>query len=158
MQSACKTKPNATDGDTIELPRKLFQTATIASSTSSPSSTKPPSSSTSPSASTSTAASPSSTHASSSSGLSTGASAGIGVGVAIVAIGLIGALIWFLRRRWRRRSSPIELASDSDKSTEMMPTSPQHLASTPLVEADNTDHSQINTKAAGAWRAELPAT
>lgn len=171
MQSACKDKPNSTDNDTINLPRKLFETATVASSQTaaasssgtaiaSASSLKGSTLTAAPtSSSTSSSQSSSSSQGSSSSGLSSGAAAGIGVGAGIVALAAIGGLTWYLLRRRRRRSAVTELRAISEKDTGVFTNPPQHLASTPLVEADgcyNSDGAKI--KSGGAWRAELPST
>ncbi|KAJ5115190.1 hypothetical protein NUU61_000949 [Penicillium alfredii] len=85
--TACDTKPNNTDGDTVELANGLFP-ASITTPTPSIS------------ASTTPKKSPSSNSAdSSSSGLSDGAKAGIGVGVGVAGLCILGAITWFLTRR-----------------------------------------------------------
>lgn len=89
MRTACDSKPNATDGQTLKVPGNgLFSLDTSTASTDPPANTTSPSSSSSPSPS------------DSSSGLSSGASAGIGVGVAVAVLAVLAAVaIWFWRRR-----------------------------------------------------------
>ena len=96
MLKACSTKPQASQGETVNIQRALFNTATVvpgsaatSTSTRSPSLTSS-SSSTSPS---------SSTPSSGGSGLSTGAAVGIGVGCGLAALLFLGLIIFFLMRR-----------------------------------------------------------
>ena len=129
MQSACDSQPDASQGQTIVLQRKLFDIATVGTATTSSATTSSTSSATTSSTSSakttseSTAATTASTStstpdptttptstsvaapaqtSSSSSGLSSGAAAGIGIGCGLAAIALAAGLGWFFLKRRRQ--------------------------------------------------------
>lgn len=143
MQEGCKTKPRAAQGSTITLQRQLFNTSTVAASTSaSPTST-------------STSAPTSTSSSSGSSGLSTGAAAGIGAGAGIVALVALGGLVWFLLQRRRRRNASQRVDETKDLppryyQSQHQYVPPQQLDGTPVVEAD-VDQTKLR-------RVELPAS
>ncbi|EAW11716.1 uncharacterized protein ACLA_094150 [Aspergillus clavatus NRRL 1] len=107
MSSACKNQPNATKGETVDLPRPIFDLSVASTSTSSSTTATKSTTDAVPTTGTTAAATPT---APSSASLSTGASAGIGVGAGVGVI-LAGALIWLLMRRRRRAQAhqPVEL-------------------------------------------------
>lgn len=132
MGKACEAKPDAANGETLDMPYKnLFETplaSATESATSSPSTTDSPESS-------------------GSSGLSDGASAGIGVGVGVGVIILLSALWFFVRRSRRNKQQvnqalpPVHDAYDDSKYA-----SPQPPYS----------HTAVMSEAGGTSRSELP--
>jgi hypothetical protein len=94
MNSACETKPNASEGEIVKLRRPLFDVSTATT--------------TSTSTSTSTTSDTSSATGGPSSGLSTGAKAGIGVGVGVGGALLLGVLVWVLLLRKKKASKKVD--------------------------------------------------
>ncbi|GIJ99497.1 hypothetical protein Aspvir_001629 [Aspergillus viridinutans] len=157
MVSACKTQPNATKGDTVTLPRPLFDLSVATNSTATNSTT------TNSTATGTSSSSPTST-SSSSGGLSAGAAAGIGVGAGAGVI-LIGALVWVLfRRRRRAAQQPQSMYPPAAPGGGHEYAAPMQQEAAPyaypvernpsrLVEAPDTN----GQKPGGTWAAELPA-
>ena len=106
MINACNKTPQASKGQTVNLGRGIFNTATVdpsASATATPVSSS--ASAYRPSATTSAAAASSSASSSGSSGLSTGAAAGIGVACGVLALAALGLLVWFVMRRRKSKKN-----------------------------------------------------
>ncbi|PLB54189.1 hypothetical protein P170DRAFT_504975 [Aspergillus steynii IBT 23096] len=160
LDSGCRNKPNASDGETVKLRQALFATETKTSvpttsaskSTGSPTATS--TASTAPTASETSApdaiAQPESSKTKSS--LSTGAAAGIGVGAGAGGLIVIAAIVWVFFLRKRRRPSNEKYAPGwSDESTSSLKYSAP-LAEMPAPEFANRRELE------GTSRAELPGS
>ena len=113
MINACNKTPQASKGQTVNLGRGIFNTATVdpsAAATATPVSSS--ASAYRPSATSSAAAASSSASSGGSSGLSTGAAAGIGVACGVLALVALGLLVWFVMRR---RKSKKNVATSADQ-------------------------------------------
>lgn len=138
--TACKTKPSAADGETLELKNPLFATSIESqnptSATASPTTTR-----TDKPSETSSSESPEPSDPSS--GLSTGAKAGIGVGVGVGGLAILLAIGFFILRR--RRKQPQEAAQ--------MAYSPGEY----YKDSNVYSHHGFMTEAGGTPRSELPS-
>ena len=113
MLNACDKKPQASKGQTINVGRGVFNSATIAQGPATTASAVPsttsayrPSAATTtsaPAANATAAAAASSASSSGGSGLSTGAAAGIGVACGVLALAALGVLVWFVMRRRKNK-------------------------------------------------------
>lgn len=158
LESGCRNKPNASDGETVKLRQALFATEVSTSiSTASASKTATATFTTLSTASTSKTSPTASTQPdkppqTEPPALSTGAAAGIGVGAGAGGLILIAALVWvfFLRKRRGQTSESYKPPAWNESTS--------HLKSGPQLTEMPVPNSVNRQELEGFSRAELPGS